>query len=63
MKDKTTMIISHRVSSVKLADSILVIEDGSIIERGSHEALMKTQGAYFSLYQKQTEETTLNIKV
>jgi ATP-binding cassette subfamily B protein len=60
MKNKTTVVISHRVSSVKLADSILVIEDGSIIERGSHQELMKRQGAYYSLYQKQTNEETVS---
>jgi ATP-binding cassette subfamily B multidrug efflux pump len=59
MKNKTTFIISHRVSSVKLANMILVIEDGNIIERGSHEELMKLQGNYYSLYQKQTSEETV----
>jgi ATP-binding cassette subfamily B multidrug efflux pump len=62
MKDKTTVIISHRVSSVKLADNIMVIEDGTILERGSHEQLMKMQGSYFSLYQKQTREEESLVK-
>jgi ATP-binding cassette, subfamily B, multidrug efflux pump len=59
MKDKTTVVISHRVSSVKLTKNILMLEDGHIIERGTHDDLMRKQGAYFELYQKQMmEETT-----
>jgi ATP-binding cassette, subfamily B, multidrug efflux pump len=56
MKDKTTLIISHRVSSVKLTKNILMLEDGEIIERGTHEELMNAQGAYYALYQKQMME-------
>lgn len=51
----TTMIISHRVSSVKIADKILVLDDGYIIEEGSHEDLMKKDGPYKELYNKQLE--------
>ena len=59
MKDKTTVIISHRVSSVKLTKNILMLAEGEIIERGTHEELMGKQGAYYALYQKQMmEETT-----
>lgn len=56
MDGKTTLIISHRVSSVKLADKILMIQDGEIIESGTHEELMKKGGAYKELYQKQLVE-------
>jgi ATP-binding cassette, subfamily B, multidrug efflux pump len=56
MKGRTSIIISHRVSSVKLADYILVVEDGSIVERGTHSALMSAGGVYKSLYQKQQTE-------
>lgn len=51
----TTLIISHRVSSVKLADKILVLDDGRIIEEGSHEELMQSEGPYRDLYNKQLE--------
>jgi ATP-binding cassette, subfamily B, multidrug efflux pump len=53
MEDKTSIIISHRVSSVKLADRIIVLEDGKIIEQGSHEELMEKSGSYRDLYEKQ----------
>ncbi len=58
MKDRTSIIISHRVSSAKLADKILVLDDGVIVEQGNHEDLIKQNGAYKELYDKQlqTEE-------
>jgi ATP-binding cassette subfamily B protein len=58
MKDRTSIIISHRVSSAKLADKILVLDDGVIVEQGNHEELIKQNGAYKELYDKQlqTEE-------
>lgn len=58
MKDRTSIIISHRVSSAKLADKILVLDDGLIVEQGNHEELIKLNGAYKELYDKQlqTEE-------
>jgi ATP-binding cassette subfamily B multidrug efflux pump len=56
MQDKTTIIISHRVSSVKHADQIIVLDKGQIIERGNHEELLQLDGAYNSLYQKQLLE-------
>jgi ATP-binding cassette subfamily B protein len=56
MQNKTSIIISHRVSSVKLAKSIIVIEDGEIIEKGTHQELMNLGGTYQSLYQKQQRE-------
>lgn len=56
MENRTTIVISHRISSVKLAKKILVIEEGKIIEKGSHKELIKMKGHYFKLYIKQVEE-------
>jgi ATP-binding cassette subfamily B protein len=56
MVGKTTVIISHRISSVKHADQIIVIDNGSIIEQGNHGQLIELEGAYYSLYQKQLLE-------
>lgn len=54
--DKSSLIISHRVSSAKLAHQILVLEQGLIVERGSHKKLMASKGHYYELYQKQLED-------
>jgi len=56
MQGKTTVIISHRVSSVKHADQIVVLDKGAIAERGNHEQLLAINGIYASLYQKQLLE-------
>jgi len=53
MANRSTLIISHRISSVKLADRILVLDQGEIIEQGTHEELMKLNGAYREIYDKQ----------
>lgn len=53
MEGRTTIIISHRVSSAKLADRIIVLDDGKIIEEGTHESLLKSNGTYRELYDKQ----------
>jgi len=53
MKNRTTLIISHRVSSAKLADTIIVLDDGVITETGTHENLIELKGAYQELYNKQ----------
>ena len=50
---RTSFIIAHRLSTIRDADEILVIDDGRIIERGSHEALMASQGFYYHLYSNQ----------
>ncbi|NNC86167.1 MAG: ABC transporter ATP-binding protein [Bacteroidia bacterium] len=56
MKDKTTIIIGHRVSSVKNADHILVLDDGKKVEEGTHEYLLEKKGFYHSMYKKQLLE-------
>ena len=53
MKQRTSIIISHRVSAVKDADGIIVLEDGKITQSGSHETLLKQDGYYAELYRKQ----------
>lgn len=55
-KDKTTIIVSHRVSSAKNADQIIVLEDGKVIESGTHESLINSDGYYKELYTKQLSE-------
>ena len=56
MKNKSSIIISHRVSSVKNADTILVIDEGEIIEQGTHEELLTLKGSYYVTYQTQLLE-------
>jgi ATP-binding cassette subfamily B protein len=58
LKEKTCLIISHRISAVKEADEILVFDEGKIVERGSHQELVDRGGVYAELYQQQqlTEE-------
>lgn len=55
MKDCTTLIVSHRVSSAKLADHILVLDNGEIIEQGNEEELLAQNGVYRELYEKQLQ--------
>ncbi len=55
-RDKTLIIVSHRVSSVKDADQILVLEAGKILEFGTHQALMQLNGSYSDIYNKQIQE-------
>ncbi|WP_234735517.1 ABC transporter ATP-binding protein [Tellurirhabdus bombi] len=58
MENRTSVVISHRVSSAKLADKIVVIDNGQIVEQGTHSELIARNGAYRELYEKQlqTEE-------
>ena len=53
MKDRTTILISHRISTVKNADHIIVLNDGSIVETGTHEQLIEHNGIYAGIYETQ----------
>ena len=59
-KNKTTIIVSHRVSSAKNADKIIILENGKIIQEGSHNQLVNQEGYYSELYLKQLSEKELN---
>uniref|UniRef100_UPI0040474F97 ABC transporter ATP-binding protein n=1 Tax=Polaribacter sp. TaxID=1920175 RepID=UPI0040474F97 len=55
IKDRTTIVIAHRLSTIKQADQILVVESGSIVERGNHDQLIAKEGRYFELYTYQSK--------
>ncbi|MGX1194183.1 ABC transporter ATP-binding protein [Metabacillus sp. SLBN-84] len=56
MKDRTTIIIAHRISSLKHADEIIVLEDGGVAERGTHEQLLQAEGPYRRIYDIQYKD-------
>lgn len=55
MKDKTCFVIAHRLSTIRHADLILVVDDGEVVEQGTHQELMQKNGAYRKLYEAQFE--------
>jgi ATP-binding cassette subfamily B protein len=59
MRGRTSILISHRVSTVRFADQIIVLRDGRIVERGTHDELLSNAGYYADLYQKQLLEEEL----
>ena len=62
MKGRSSVIISHRVSSAKLADKIIVLDDGKIIEQGTNESLLSQNGVYKKLYDKQLQKEAVSDK-
>lgn len=56
MLDKTSVIVSHRVSTVRNADKIIVLEEGEMVEFGTHQQLLDKKGVYYRMYQKQLKE-------
>ena len=61
MQDKTSIIIAHRISTIKNADKILVMDNGEIVEQGTHDELMQQKKVYFELYEKQLLEEEENV--
>ena len=59
MRGRTSFIVAHRLSTIRRADVILVVQDGRIIEQGSHRALMEQKGAYYALYTRQYREQAM----
>jgi subfamily B ATP-binding cassette protein MsbA len=53
MKGRTTFVIAHRLSTIRRADQILVVEEGRVVERGTHESLYEGRGRYYDLYTRQ----------
>jgi ATP-binding cassette subfamily B multidrug efflux pump len=58
MRNRMTIIIAHRLSTIRLCDAILTLDHGSIVERGTHEQLMRKKGLYSSFYKLQFREET-----
>ena len=54
MKSKTSIIVSHKISSLEKLDNIIVLKEGEIIQKGSHKALINTEGYYKEVFIKQT---------
>jgi len=57
LKNRTSLVIAHRLSTVRNADNIVVIDEGKIVEEGNHVELMKKKGMYYRLYEKQFKDT------
>ena len=56
LKDRTSFLIAHRLSTIRQSDLILVVREGKIIERGTHQELMELGGYYAELYQNQFKQ-------
>jgi ATP-binding cassette subfamily B multidrug efflux pump len=55
-KEKTTLLVTHRVSAARNADQIIILSDGKIVQQGSHNDLLQSEGYYKELYLKQLSE-------
>ncbi|MBI4446279.1 MAG: ABC transporter ATP-binding protein [Acidobacteria bacterium] len=62
LKNRTALLISHRVSTVKMADQIIVLQEGRVVERGTHDELLSAGGFYADLYQKQLLREELGVE-
>ena len=58
MVGRTTLVIAHRLSTIRRADQILVVEEGRIVERGTHDQLIAADGRYRTLYEYQARDLT-----
>ena len=57
MHDRTTIVIAHRLTTIQNADTIVVIEQGHVIEQGNHKELLALEGAYYRLYTRKFQDT------
>ena len=56
IRGRTSLVIAHRLSTVRNADLILVVNDGKIVEQGTHQELLAAEGPYYRLYTRQYED-------
>ena len=59
LKDRTTFVIAHRLSTITHADLIVVIEDGELVESGTHDELLANDGHYAEMIRRQTDAVTV----
>ena len=60
LKNRTSIIIAHRLSTIRHADQIIVLDQGNIVEKGSHDELLKMKGEYYKLYETQFKLQEMN---
>ena len=53
LRDRTSFVIAHRLSTIRNADQVIVLDGGTIVERGTHASLMASRGTYYGLYMSQ----------
>jgi ATP-binding cassette subfamily B protein len=56
LQGKTAIIVSHRIAPLQFTDEVLVLDEGTVIQKGTHESLLKETGLYRQLYERQFEE-------